>query len=89
MANITFTITHPSLSKTQTITVSDARLVEFIDNLRNHVYGKPGTPPAVLTRVATVDKLLADLEAEVRRLYKGSKEAADRATLPAPGEIDA
>jgi hypothetical protein len=83
MATITLTISHPQLSKTQTLTVPDARLVEFIDNLRNHVYQPPNQ-----TRVQAVDALAANWETNVRRLYKHAKEAADRAALPAPGEID-
>jgi hypothetical protein len=89
MASISFNITHPQLTKTVTITVTDARLLEFVDNLRNHVYGKPGTPPTALTRTQAADKLLADFEAEARRLYKQTKAAANAATLPAPGDIDA
>jgi hypothetical protein len=89
MASVSFNITHPQLTKTVTITVSDARLLEFMDNLRNHYYGKPGTPPVALTRLETADKFLADFEAEARQLYKASKEAANRATLTPPSEIDA
>lgn len=89
MASISFNITHPNLTKTVTITVADARLLEFMDNLRNHFYGQPGTPPVPLTRLQTADKLLADFEDKVRRLYKESKAAADRATLAPPPEVDA
>ena len=87
MASISFNITHPQLSKTVTITVTDARLLEFVDNLRNHYYGKPNS--IALTRTAAVDKLLADFETKLRNLYKESKSAAERAALPAPGEVDA
>ena len=89
MASISITITHPQLTKTVTVTVADARLLEFVDNLRNHFYAKQGTPPVALTRAAAADKLLADLEFEVRNLYRNSKAAADRATLPAVSEVDA
>lgn len=89
MASFVLTITHPQFSKTQTITVPDARLAEFFDNLRNHVYGKPGTPPVALTRMQAVDKFAADWAADVNRLHKQAKAAADAATLPAPGDIDA
>jgi hypothetical protein len=84
MATITLTITHPLLSKTQTITLPDARLVEFVDNLRNHIYAQPAQ-----TRSEAVDTFVANWETNVRRLYRHAKEAADRATLTPPGEIDA
>lgn len=89
MASIVLTISHPSLSKTQTITMPDARLVEFIDNLRNHVYGKPGTPPVALTRAQAVDKFASEWDVAIRRRYKEAKAIADAATLTPPGEIDA
>ena len=84
MASISFNVTHPQLTKTVTITVADARLLEFADNLRNATYNTG----VVLTRAQAVDRLLEDMARDLRALYKESKAAADRATLPAPGEID-
>ncbi len=80
MASFSITATHPQLSTTKTITVTDARMVEFADNIRL------GTN---LTRAQAIDGLLADVERYMRERYKRAKEATDRAALVPPGEIDA
>jgi hypothetical protein len=86
MASLTLTLTHPSLTRSVTITVPDARMLEFVDALRSYVYG---TQTAPVTRIQAAETLLNDLAANARAMYARAKQAeADAAVIPI-GEIDA
>jgi len=86
MASLTITITHPQLTRSTVINTTDARMLEFVDALRTHVYGTPATP---LTRLQATDTLLNDLSMNARGLYARAKKAeADAAATPIP-DIDA
>ena len=86
MASITINVTHPQLTRSKTITLSDARLLEFADVLRTHVYGTPAAP---VTRVQAVDTLLLDMSAQARGLWARAKSAEAAAIASPPPEIDA
>lgn len=86
MASLAITLTHPQLTRSTTITVPDARMLEFMDALRHHIYGQPTAP---VTRLQAAETLLNDLAANARGLYARAKKAeANAAAAPIP-EIDA
>jgi hypothetical protein len=86
MASLTITITHPQLTRSTIINTTDARMLEFMDALRSHVYGTSAAP---VTRLQAADTLLNDLAASARGRYQQAKQAeADAAAIPIPG-IDA
>ena len=86
MASLAITLTHPQLTRSVTITVPDARMLEFMDALRNRIYGTPSAP---VTRIVAAETLVNDLAANARGLYARAKKAeADAAAVPIP-EIDA
>ena len=96
MASITVTFTHPQLTRTETLTVPDAKLVEFADLLRTLNYpdevpaGSPeGTPASDPTRAKAIQYFAEGMIRSVRETYKRLKDQEAKAAVPAPGEIDA
>ena len=89
MASITVTFTHPQLTRTETLTVPDAKLIEFVDLLRNLNYPQEGAPLAPPTRAKAVEYFAQAMIRSVRETYRRLKAQQAVAAVPAPGEIDA
>ena len=86
MASLAITLTHPSLTRSVTLTVPDARMIEFMDALRNHIYGTPSAP---VTRIQAAETLINDMASQARGLYARAKWAEADAAVAPIGEIDA
>ena len=89
MASITVTFTHPQLTRTETLTVSDAKLVEFADLLRTLNYPDEGDPLADPTRAKAIQYFAEAMIRSVRETFKRLKDQQAKAAVLAPGEIDA
>jgi len=82
-------MTGTGVTVTESITVSDAKLVEFLDYLRTYHYPQEGDPPAKITRVQAATRFAQGMIQGTKDTYKRYKQLSDREALPAPGEIDA
>lgn len=89
MASVTITFSHPQLTHSETLTVADARLVEFADLLRNYNYPQEGSPAAAISRAEAINRFAEGVIQSVRITYKGLKDAEARAALTPAPEIDA
>lgn len=97
-SSLTITFAHPQLSKSGTINVTDAKLLEFLDLLRNQVYPSvsPGLdendqplPAEPMSRADVADAYINGFLESTKAIYRREKDAANKAEVEAPGEIDA
>ena len=89
MATISIQFSHPQLTHTETLTVPDAKVVEFADLLRNFNYPPEGDPPVAITRAAAITRWCESYLNGVRGYYKRLKEDEAKSQLTPPDEIDA
>lgn len=93
MASVSIQFSHPQLpsgSRAVTLTVPDAKLIEFADNLIEYKYKGQGVDGADLTRVQAIDKLMNSTLDGYKQLYRRTKaDALKESNLPDPGDLDA
>ena len=93
MASISMTVTHPALpggEDTETVSATDARVMEFANLLASDYYPEEGEPPVPLTpRAALLKYMREDVLDKMVDLYKGLKQVErDRAAVGVPDITD-
>lgn len=88
MASLTVTFTHSALSVERSITVDDAKLIEFADLLRAHHYplDEEGNQ---ISRQAAIRQFADGMIAAAKDTYKRYKRQENVAAVPEPPEMDA
>jgi len=91
MATLTFNFTIAASTDEQIVTATDARALEFIDDLRNLSYpevddGAGGT--RVMTRIEAGQKYVADLAAGQVRFAQGLKQQRLDAAVGAADDLE-